>query len=372
MTLPFLTVSRAAGPVLAVCALLVGPISARAQPQADTAPAATRWDSFKHDAGGLIGNLFGGSGDRAGPTAPTNPSGPVMAQGDSADVLMRLDQMENRIRQLTGSIEQLQYRNQQLEQQVRELSGGATHGRPQSGAQPSYSAPPAPAVSAPAPGRRSDAFDPREDPNAVGAPRRLGTLEEGPGGRAAGEPLDLSTLSDRAVNDPSLAPGGANVAAIPGPSSVGPLPPPPPRNPNATGGTQLVALPPDATPRDAFAVAHSYFQHKEYALAEQSFQAFLKKYPNDRLAGDAQYWLGESLFQRQRYRDAAESFLNVSTKYEKSAKASEALLRLGQSLAALNEKTAACATLSEVLRKYPNASAGVKQGVEREQKRTKC
>jgi TolA-binding protein len=48
------------------------------------------------------------------------------------------------------------------------------------------------------------------------------------------------------------------------------------------------------------------------------------------------------------------------------------LLRLGQSLAALNEKEAACAALGEVTRKYPRASNGVKQAVDREQKRVKC
>ena len=111
---------------------------------------------------------------------------------------------------------------------------------------------------------------------------------------------------------------------------------------------------------------------KDYALAEESFRAFLKKHPSDRLAADAHYWLGEALFQRQRYRDAAESFLTVSTKYETAGKAPDALLRLGQSLAALNEKEAACATLGEIGRKYPRASVTVKQGVEREQKREHC
>ena len=90
------------------------------------------------------------------------------------------------------------------------------------------------------------------------------------------------------------------------------------------------------------------------------------------LAPEAQYWLGESLFQQQQYRDAAESFLAVSTKYETTARAPEALLRLGQSLAALGEKEAACASLGEVLRKYPRASSSVKQAVDREQKRGHC
>jgi tol-pal system protein YbgF len=98
----------------------------------------------------------------------------------------------------------------------------------------------------------------------------------------------------------------------------------------------------------------------------------VKKYPNDRMVADAQYWVGESLFQRQRYRDAAESFLTVTTKFDTAIRAPDALLRLGQSLAALKEKEAACAAFGEVTRKYPRASGGVKKGVEREQKRNGC
>jgi tol-pal system protein YbgF len=151
----------------------------------------------------------------------------------------------------------------------------------------------------------------------------------------------------------------------------GALPPPPPRNPNATGG-QVLASAPTNTPRDEFALAYGYVQRKDYALAEDALRAFLQKHPSDRLVADANYWLGETLFQRQRYRDAAESFLTVSTKYEKSEKAPDALLRLGQSLAALGEREAACATLGEVLRKFPRASGGLKTSVEREQKRARC
>ena len=113
-------------------------------------------------------------------------------------------------------------------------------------------------------------------------------------------------------------------------------------------------------------------QRKDYALAEETMRGFAQKYPSDPLIADSQYWLGESYFQRQKYREAAEAFLGVTTKFDKSAKAPDALLRLGQSLAALKEKEAACAALGEVLRKYPRASIGVKQAVDREQKRDKC
>jgi TolA-binding protein len=62
----------------------------------------------------------------------------------------------------------------------------------------------------------------------------------------------------------------------------------------------------------------------------------------------------------------------MSKKYEGSVRAPDSLLRLGQSLAAINEKELACATFGEVVRKYPRASASVKQTVEREQKRVHC
>ena len=146
---------------------------------------------------------------------------------------------------------------------------------------------------------------------------------------------------------------------------------PPPANPNATG-TRLATLPPSARPQDEYDLAYGYVLHKDYGLATQAFRDFVRKYPDEKLIPDAQYWLGESLYQQQHYRDAAEAFLAVSTKYEHSGKAPDSLLRLGQSLAAMKKKEAACATLAEVGRKYPRASASVKRSVAQEQKRVHC
>ena len=239
--------------------------------------------------------------------------------------------------------------------------------------------------------RRPNVFDPAENPAAPGAPRVLGSIPSGPnivtgdpddadagppigvpGGRQAGAPLDLSTLSGNAANDPTLAPpGGASTSG--GAPMGGALPPPPPRTPSATGPFQQQAMiPPAATPKEEYDAAYGYLLPKDYALAEANFRGFLRKYTSDKLVPEASYWLGESLFQRQRFREAAESFLGVSTKFEKSSKAPDALVRLGQSLAALKEKDAACATFVEVGRKYPRASPNVKQSVEREQKRVGC
>jgi tol-pal system protein YbgF len=337
---------------------------------------------------------------------------PAGAQMSASDLVVRIDQLENQVRQLTGTIEQLQFRNRQLEEQlrrgqeadVRSPAGSRPVAPPPGGpiaqspaplpapvaAEPAM--PPQPAVPAgAAPGRRADVFDPSQNPNAPGAPRTLGSIAAtapiageppapaGPyGARAPGAPLDLSAPAGQggdtyasmppASMPPAAAPPAA--AALPPPTGAG-LPPPPPRNPNATGGT-LATLPPSATPRDEFDLAYGYVLHKDYALADQGFRAFLKKYPGDPRAADANYWLGESLFQRQKYRDAAELFLLVSRDHGTAAKAPDALLRLGQSLGQLGEKDAACGTLAEVGRKYPRAALSVKQAVEREQKRVHC
>ncbi len=308
---------------------------------------------------GFLDNLFGGNNSSSRPAPPA-------AEPGAGELVVRIDRLEARIRELTGAIEQLQFRNQQLEQQVQRMSGATAPdpnaGRNSAQTRPLPSAQP-PAVIPATPSRRGDAFDPAQNPNAPGAPQTLGSMPPdaapigAPGGRMAGAPLDLSTLSGIRPDDPSQ------------PADQGSLSPP--RNPTAPGA-QVATLPPSQSPKDEFDLGYGYIKRKDYALAEESLRGFLRKYPSDGLAAEAQYWLGESLYQRQRYRDAAESFLAVTTKYEGNAKAPEALLRLGQSLAALGEKETACAAWGEIGRKYSNASAGVKKGVAAEQKRVRC
>jgi tol-pal system protein YbgF len=346
-------------------------------------------------SGNFLDNLF----NRNEPTQSREPAqGGRSVQLDPGDLSVRLDRLESALRQLTGTIEQLQYRNQQLESQLKRMQDDTEYRFQQMGSRGGAAPPPQAAPSnqgnapmAPPPGRRSDVFDPTQNPNAPGAPRTLGneaviTAPEpggppvgAPGGRSAGAPLDLSTLANTDSPPPQRAVPPSTVASagsvpMPAPQATPASPPPQVRNvvPATPNNQQVATLPPSASAQDEYDMAYGYVLHKDYSLAEQSFRDYLKKYPNERLVPEAQYWLGESLFQQQRYRDAAESFLGVSTKFERSAKAPDALLRLGQSLAAMNQREAACATLAEVGRKFPRASAGVKRGVEQEQKRAHC
>ena len=117
--------------------------------------------------------------------------------------------------------------------------------------------------------RRGDAFDPSQNPNAPGAPRALGGGQlpipteapvGAPGGRDAGEPLDLGNT------------GGARSGAAP-----------PPRSPMRLAA--LTTLPPSATPKDEFDLGIGYMQRKDYALAEETMRNFAQKYPSDPLIG---------------------------------------------------------------------------------------
>ena len=231
---------------------------------------------------------------------------------------------------------------------------------------------------APSPGRRADVFDPTHNPNAPGAPRALGrqpprtsrrrSHERPPGADAGGSPR--AAHGRRAARSLDARHDAAGAAAAPG---AGELPPPPPRNP-APPAPGAATLPPSAPPKDEYDLAYGYVLRKDYALAEDTFRAFLQQI-SERPAGaaDAQYWLGESLFQRQRYRDAAEAFLDrVDQIRRPPRKAPDALLRLGQSLAALGEKEAACASLGEVAAQISARLAEREAGVEREQKRVHC
>lgn len=349
---------------------------------------------------------------------------PGMA-GAQTDVYLRLDRLENQLRQMTGLVEQLSHRNQQLESQLKRMAddneyrfqelGAKGGGRPQPGrpspqpgpGQPPMQSAPSPVPAAPGalprrsdvfeplpagPERRADVFDPEDDPDAPGSPRLLGSIpgpsgrlnEDAPGGRN-GAPMDLSALSGQIANSPPPGPmpptgplgpplaGGPATAPSPQAAPGTPLPAPPRTNPNATGapGSQI-ALAPTGLPRDEYDLAYGQILRKEYAQAEEQLRAFLRKYPQERLAPDANYWLGESLYQRQRYQDAAKVFLGVSKNYEKSGKAPEAMLRLGQSLAALGENDAACETLAEVTKKHPRVTPALRQTIEREQKRVQC
>jgi tol-pal system protein YbgF len=145
---------------------------------------------------------------------------------------------------------------------------------------------------------------------------------------------------------------------------------PPPRAaaspaPRIQGETEL-------EPQQLYEQAYGYLLQKDYRAAEEGFEQFLSRHPKHQLAGNAQYWLGETFYVRGQYRAAAAAFLKGYQTYARSAKAPECLLKLAMSLHRLGQKDAACSSYNELATKYPNPPAHVRSMAQVERQRTGC
>ena len=125
-------------------------------------------------------------------------------------------------------------------------------------------------------------------------------------------------------------------------------------------------------PRQQYETAYGYLLQQDYGAAETAFDDFLKRFPNDTLSGNAQFWLGESFFVRGQFKAAAASFLKGYQTYGKSAKAPDSLLKLAMSLSRMGQKDAACTSFGELNTRFPAASADVKSRAAAEKQRSGC
>jgi tol-pal system protein YbgF len=309
-------------------------------------------------------------------------AGPAAAQ-DAADAIVRLNRLESQFRQMSGQVEQLQYENRQLREQLRKFqedvefrfqeSGGRGASRPSSA--PPAAAPPRPAQPQaqpqPQPQRRSDLFDPSQNPDAPGAPRPLGSTPPSAPLAAAPDAMPMpsgamSGIGNLIEEDEETLDAAPTDLNPPGRVAGMAQPAPAPRPGPSVAATSV------GDPRADFEAAYGYLGQKQYDQAEMGFRRFLQSNPRDKLVPEATYWLGESYLQRSRYREAAEQFLNLSAEHPNAARAPDALLKLGMALNGLGARDRACAVFAELDRKYPQAPAPVRQGSEREQKRNKC
>jgi tol-pal system protein YbgF len=284
---------------------------------------------------------------------------PVQLAQGSAE---RFNRIESQMRTLTGQVEELTYQLRQLQDQLarmqednefrfRDLEGGGSGGasRKQSAAPET---PPAGAAATsvpvlPPPGQQDSVGAIAGAPPIPPTPPAAG----GPG--APPQPLGTLTLDAPAPS------GGANQ-----PIDL--------TRPPSQPGAELAAVAPTGNPRTDYDRAYNSILNGDYGTAELAFRQFLSAYPDDALAPDAQYWLGESLFVRAQFREAANAFLAGYKSYPKSAKAPDALLKLGLSLSGLGEREAACRTFDAVLKQYPDASNALRQRVKFEQSSASC
>lgn len=303
------------------------------------------------------------------------PLAPAAAQDNAtaARQEVRIQQLEGQIRELNGQIEELNFRVQQMttrldklvadiDFRLRELEGGGA-GMSESDAG-SGSAPAATEQALPSEGQTSAL-----DQSSGGG--QTGTSQTGTGQTSGtGQPKVLGTLSQQQLDAQSKQlntnadPAAASAAAGAAGTSAD-------QGGEADTSQQAYALP-GATPDEQYQYAFDLLRQNKYADAEQALRTFVDQNPDHPLAGNANYWLGETYYVRQDFQNAAITFADGSQRYPKSGKAPDSLLKLGMALAALGETNDACMAFAELTERYPNASGSVKQRASKEQAKNGC
>ena len=129
---------------------------------------------------------------------------------------------------------------------------------------------------------------------------------------------------------------------------------------------------PDTSPEDQYEFAISFLKVGDYETAEFALREFIDINPKHELAGNAQYWYGETFRVRQLYQDAATAYLDGYQKYPKSSKAPVNLLKLGVMLVQIGEKDQGCSMITGIKTQYPKANQSIIQKAEYEKKKFNC
>jgi len=129
---------------------------------------------------------------------------------------------------------------------------------------------------------------------------------------------------------------------------------------------------PDTTPEEQYKFAVSFIKVGDYETAELALREFVDGNSKHELAGNAQYWYGETFRVRQLYQDAATAYLDGYQRYPKSSKAPVNLLKLGVMLVQIGEKEQGCSMILGVKDQYPKANQSIIQKAEYEKKKFDC
>ena len=106
-----------------------------------------------------------------------------------------------------------------------------------------------------------------------------------------------------------------------------------------------------------FALAQAQEGKGERAVARALYEDFVKRWPSDPRAADANFRLGELWYGDRRYREAILAYGKVAQDFPRSDKAPDALLRTGESMLALDLRDDARGLFEEVVNRYPRSTA---------------
>lgn len=277
----------------------------------------------------------------------------------AADQEVRYQEMQRQISDLTGQIErvelkvndmaaQLERMQKDIDFRLSELEGGGAAGSSAAGAATMGTTGDTAVANEPALDQQTDTRSlPAQQPAATtNAPQSTGILG--------------TLTNEQAQNLPQAPAGAAEEAAELAAQQSAPVTAP-----------QGIALQGN-TPREQYDYATGFLQQGDYESAEAALRTFIEKNPSDPLAGNAQYWLGETYYVRNDFQNAAVAFAEGYQRYPQSQKAPDNLLKLAMSLGQQGQTQNACVALRQLDKKFPDASATIKDRALRARERYAC
>ena len=195
--------------------------------------------------------------------------------------------------------------------------------------------------------------------------------------------LDTASRQPRAGTPPTSAPR----TAVPAPptatpsTSTTPSTTPAPQDSTTPPATAPPTPPPVASrpttnalqPQDIYQAAYLDFSKGSYALAIAGFREFLRRFPDQALAGAAQYWIGEAHVALARgyanagqapqateaLEQAVQEFRKVLANYPRSDKAPASLYKEALALLELKQTDAAQQRLQYLVETFPQSEESV-------------
>lgn len=289
----------------------------------------------------LLATLIGGVSVNACALAPVvndpnNPAGMmqdpnVQAAASSKtlyELMSRIDQLQNEVRELTGKVEEQSYQNAELkkrlstmysdfDERMQNLENKVPGGSPEAGAPPAG-----------------------EPPADTGQPADLDNMQ--PSGETQPAEQNQGSIDQPADLDQAVPPPTDQAPA----ENPPPAAPPPPSEPSAAVSAD-----------QEYKQAYDDLRNGRTAQSIEEFKAYLSRNPSGPLTGNAQYWLGEAYRVNQDFNSSRAALSKVLESYPDSPKVPDALLKLGYIEIDLNNKPKASEYLNRVVNDYPNTNA---------------
>ncbi len=239
------------------------------------------------------------------PVVPSRPDNQLLVE-----LLNRIDRLEDEVRRLRGDLELSRHQHQNLARRVQTLekSGGGAE----------------------APAAEEPASEPATESETI--------------------PLQPAPPIPPPLNLPPGAASQSPARMIPSAPTTAPATQAPPSG-------QSLGAPLTPEEQSAYKTAIDTLREGRYEEAVNHWQGFLARYSSSNLAGDAQYWLGESYYVLRDFERARQAFLSLGIDHPDSRHLADAMLRLGYIYDDSGDKTKAREVLQKLTEAYPDSRA---------------